>query len=426
MTSLRTKVAVAAVAVMGLGGAYVGATCGCPIPSYPVAGGTTATTTTGGTTTVVVTGGCNIADASGCTNPATPGTYLTWTNPTHPDLGVYANCSVTVPAGQPQPSCFWVNCSTSLLTYAQHVSDALHHQEAVVTGSGWPVHLVFRFSDGQTRGFGALIKMTTGCVGQGTGTIDLVTDITASPTLGGVGEDGDKIDRGAGCPTAQAIADPGHTGAGCPGINIAGNMNCGGHISKAHADAVQLIGGTNIGFYDYQSGDWATNTATCTGDGGGMYINAAVPSVNNGGTCVPATGAFCANFGWPVNLTVQRTRMVTCNHGLSTQVISQSGVVNPANSSGTVRNSVFRAGQLVGYGGAIPTCGATGGAMGKNTGTSVPASYNAAIVNMKTDWPGGTVGSSSTTQTDVRGDNWCQTGCAWSPGFNPTYDSVPY
>ncbi len=367
-------------------------------------------TSTSGTTTVITGASCTTADASQCLSYPY-GTFVTFLNPTHADSGS-VNATTTS---------FLYNCSTNILTWAQHASAGGFHQDATVTsvpdpitGSLWPVHVREEYTGGYNPNEVG-VKMTTGCVGQGTGAIDLIIDQPIPTGGAGLGDDAFKIDRSAGCPAVQASVDPNRNGTGCPGVNVAGRVNCGTvqttNGSRNHQDGVQILGGENIGFYDVRIGDWANELFTCEGDGAGFYINAATPTVNFGGTCNTTTGQFCGNWGWGLNITVQRMVSITCIHGVHSQLGSQTGVINPQNSTGTVRHSIFRSNRCANntYPGPID-------ASGNN--------YAAGFASMCSDAPGWNIGGSC-GQGDVDGDRWKISSCGFSPcpGFDPANDN---
>ena len=221
---------------------------------------------------------CTLADATGCTRVA--GRTLTITDP--------------VDGNGTGPEYF--TCRESLLS--------VEHPDAVVTGSGWPVKVRIAFPEDRVlvddaSGF----SLSPGCEGDGDPeTIDLVIEIEGDGVTRGFSSDAFKV--------KSTVDPPG-------GIQVTGSLDCGPSPEGVHQDGIQLQGGTGIGFYDVEIGDWAQGTATCQGAGGGFFIS---------GTA--------STYG--TDITVERMRSVTCNHGL--------GINRDSVSSGRMADSGFRAG----------------------------------------------------------------------------------
>jgi hypothetical protein len=220
---------------------------------------------------------CSLADATGCTRAA--GRTLTITDPT--------DGNGTGPE--------YVTCDTSLLS--------LSHPDAEVTGEGWPVKVRITFPEGRVlENHATGFSISPGCEGDGDpDTIDLVLEI-----------DGDGLTRGfaADAMKVKSTVDP------SGGIQLTGRLNCGPSPEGVHQDGIQLQGGNGIGFYDVEVGDWDEGVATCQGAGGGFFISRTPMSVGT-------------------DITVERLRSVTCNHGL--------GINRDSKSSGRMVDSAFRA-----------------------------------------------------------------------------------
>ncbi len=401
LPSLRRTI-VGAFAAAAVYGGSVAATCSCTLPSF---------------VTPPVSAGCSTADASGCAlTPAVcpaVGTCLTYTNPT----ASLADLS----GANPQ----LIRCKQDLKLYANTPSSPGHHNGAVVSGDGnYPVTVITLFTGTNNPGLVGF-QATNGCTGSGTGNIDLIinTPLVSSGgvPVAGFGDDAFKFDRSAGCTNSIAQDDPGHTGA-CIGLNVAGIINAGPLVGTNHQDCVQTLGGDNVHFWDIRAGDFANGVIGCVGDGGALYINAAKPSQNLitpcGGAgqptcCSTTTGVNCKDPGWCVHCSFERMVMVSCIHGLSTQMLSQNGVVNGANSIGSVADSIFRSND----------CGTF-----NNPGPldASAANFDNGIAHMTNDAPGWTFGTLPTVVTNVKGDRWTTSGCSWGspcPGFNPANNS---
>lgn len=221
---------------------------------------------------------CSLADATGCTSVA--GRTLTIAGP--------------VDGHGTGPE--YLTCDRSLL--------ALTHEDAVVSGEGWPVKVRIAFPPGRVlTGDKIGFSLSPGCRGDGDPeTIDLVIEIEGDGATRGFADDAFKV--------KSTVDPPG-------GIQVTGFLNCGPPREGAHQDGIQVQGGDGIGFYDVEIGDWETGTATCSGAGGAFFISGTRST-------------------WGTDITVERMRAVACNHGL--------GINDGTESSGTMTDSRFRAG----------------------------------------------------------------------------------
>jgi hypothetical protein len=220
--------------------------------------------------------GCTLADATGCTRVA--GRTLTITDP------------VDGHGNGPE----YFTCNTSL--------QSVTHDDAVVTGSGWPVKVRISFPPGRVLGDESGFSLSPGCKGDGDpDTIDLVVEIDGDGRTRGFGGDAFKV--------KSTLDPPG-------GIQVTGTLNCGPAPEGAHQDGIQLQGGRGIGFYDVEIGDWEDGTDTCEGAGGAFFISRSRETV-------------------AAEITVERLHAVACNHGL--------GINADTASTGTMTDSGFRA-----------------------------------------------------------------------------------
>jgi hypothetical protein len=219
---------------------------------------------------------CTLADATGCSSLA--GRTLSITDP----IEGHGNGSE------------YFTCRDSLLSVT--------HQDAVVSGSGWPVKVHISFPPGRVLADTDGFSLSNRCEGDGDpDTIDLVVEIEGDGATRGFAGDAFKV--------KSRLDPPG-------GIQLTGRLDCGPAPGGVHQDGIQLQGGNGIGFYDVEIGDWEQGTSTCQGAGGGFFISGTRRS-------------------WGRNITVARLRAVTCNHGL--------GINEGTPSSGTMFDSGFRA-----------------------------------------------------------------------------------
>jgi hypothetical protein len=221
-------------------------------------------------------GTCTLADATGCA--AAAGRTLTITDPRAEHAG----------------GSEYFTCRESLLDVT--------HEDASVSGSGWPVLVRIEFPRGRVIDESAL-SLAPGCEGDGDpDTIDLVVELDGDGLTRGFTDDAMKI---------KSTVDP------KGGIQVTGTLNCGPAPAGVHQDGIQVQGGHGIGFYDVEIGDWAQGTATCQGAGGAFFISGTRRS----------TGT---------DITVERMHAVACNHGL--------GINRDSESTGRMVDSGFRAG----------------------------------------------------------------------------------
>jgi hypothetical protein len=221
-------------------------------------------------------GACTLGDATGCA--AAAGRTLTITDP------------VAEHANGPE----YFTCKTSLLD--------VEHEDASVSGSGWPVKLDITFPAGRVVDATA-VSLGPGCEGDGDpDTIDLVVEIDGDGKTRGFTDDALKV---------KSTVEPEG------GIQVTGRLDCGPAPEGVHQDGIQLQGGRGIGFYDVEIGDWADGAATCQGAGGAFFISGTRRTQG-------------------MDITVERMHAVACNHGL--------GINRDSSSTGRMVDSGFRAG----------------------------------------------------------------------------------
>jgi hypothetical protein len=105
------------------------------------------------------------------------------------------------------------------------------------------------------------------------------------------------------------------------GIELTGSVQCGPkYTASEHADGVQVQGGRNITFVDFNVGNYDAGMSTCQGAGGAFFYS-------NAGGYVPR------------NINIVRGKYIACNHSL---------FVNSAGHTGYVTGGMFRSGRTDG------------------------------------------------------------------------------
>ena len=148
------------------------------------------------------------------------------------------------------------------------------------------------------NGAGA-VQLGAGCVGDGTNATDLVLDIRGDGRTYGPGDDAIRIMN----------ARP-----GASNLQIEGRADCGRRVGSAHQDGVQVLGGTNITFRNFQIGNYDAGLATCQGAGGVFFYSMA-----------------------STNTRVEGGKFIACNHALFAGA-----------PSGHVTGAMFRSGRTDG------------------------------------------------------------------------------
>jgi VCBS repeat-containing protein len=314
---------------------------------------------------VRVRNACTIFDTDGCEQ--TGGTFITFDNVVTPD----------------RQTGFVFRCTGSLVEYRD--------SRAVITGSGWPVHLnidyrpgAYDYANGVPLEEGVVaqlsgVSLSDGCTGDADPTtIDLVVHIAGDGRTYGLQADALKLTGSVGPSNIQIT-----TGGGA--INCGPREGSDGTI-VVHEDAIQVQSGRDIGFYGVTIGDWSGRRATCWGAGGAFFLSSANGHSGQG-------------------ITVDGMRAIACNHGLN-------GDASGAPTSGIVSRSVFRTGRPSDRSDVLATIDpSTGGrTVGLCTFSSNPVS---AYISDLPTW----------SLDHVVADGWSILGDPWSPGFDPTYDN---
>ena len=122
------------------------------------------------------------------------------------------------------------------------------------------------------------MQLDAGCVGDGTTATDLILDIRGDGRTYGPGEDAVRITN----------ARP-----GASNLQIEGRADCGGRVGDAHQDGIQVLGGTNITFRNFEVGNYDAGLSTCQGAGGAFFYSMA-----------------------STNTRVEGGKYIACNHSL--------------------------------------------------------------------------------------------------------------
>jgi chitodextrinase len=170
-----------------------------------------------------------------------------------------------------------------------------------------PLKVVLDYTVGRKYGGNGAVDLTTGCAGDGNAqTIDLIVDVRGDGKTYGPGVDAMKVRLQAG-----------YNG----GIQLTGRADCGPkYTASEHPDGVQLQGGRDITFVDFNVGNYDAGLSTCQGAGGAFFYS------NAGGTA-------------PRNVNVVRGKYIACNHSL---------FVNDGGGTGSVTGGMFRSGRVDG------------------------------------------------------------------------------
>ena len=125
--------------------------------------------------------------------------------------------------------------------------------------NGLPLRVVMLY----TRNYvpptnGGVVQLDTGCVGDGTSATDLVIDIR-----------GDGRTHGPGGDAVRLMNDR----PGASNLEIEGRADCGQRVNAEHQDGVQVLGGTNITFRNFQIGNYDAGLSTCQGAGGAFFYS---------------------------------------------------------------------------------------------------------------------------------------------------------
>jgi hypothetical protein len=143
------------------------------------------------------------------------------------------------------------------------------------------------------------VQLGAGCVGDGTNATDLILDIRGDGHTYGPGDDAIRIMNDL---------------PGASNLEIEGRANCGPRYGAAHQDGVQVLGGTNITFRNFEIGNYDAGLSTCQGAGGAFFY-----SMNSS------------------NVRVEGGKFIACNHSLFA-----------GSPSGHVSGAMFRSGRTDG------------------------------------------------------------------------------
>ena len=192
--------------------------------------------------------------------------------------------------------------------------------------SGLPLRVVMLYTTNyRPPSGGGAVQLDAGCVGDGTSTTDLVLDVRGDGRTYGPGEDAVRV----------TTARP-----GASNLQIEGRADCGRRVGSAHADGIQVLGGTNITFRNFEVGDYDAGIATCQGAGGAFFYSMAT-----------------------TNTRIEGGKYVGCNHSLFA-----------GSASGHVTGAMFRSGRTDGTDPACTGYAASEPCMGPELGRGVTTS----------------------------------------------------
>ena len=111
-------------------------------------------------------------------------------------------------------------------------------------------------------GFG--VRLGEGCRGDGTGALDLILNVRGDGVNYGVQHDAIRVMNSL---------------PGASNLEITGFANCGRRVNtEYHQDAIQVLGGTNLTWIDFEVGNYDAGLSTCQGAGGAFFYS--LESVN--------------------------------------------------------------------------------------------------------------------------------------------------
>jgi chitodextrinase len=210
---------------------------------------------------------------------------------------VEASTSACAPAPPPPPppppgagttltftDTFW-RCTRPIREYAEN---------------GLPLRVVMLYTRNYVPPTGAgAVQLGAGCVGDGTPATDLVLDIRGDGRTYGPGDDAIRIMNSR---------------PGASNLEIEGRADCGQKVGSAHQDGIQVLGGTNVTFRNFEIGDYDSGLATCQGAGGAFFYSLS-----------------------STNTRVEGGKYIACNHSLFT-----------GTAGGHVTGAMFRSGRTDG------------------------------------------------------------------------------
>jgi predicted nucleic-acid-binding Zn-ribbon protein len=127
--------------------------------------------------------------------------------------------------------------------------------------NGLPLRVVLNYTYNYD-GFGA--RLASGCRGDGTNAIDLVLNVNGDGLTYGPQHDAVRVMNSL---------------PGASNLEITGHANCGRRVNTSyHQDGIQVLGGTNVTWIDFQVGNYDAGRSTCQGAGGSFFYS--LESVN--------------------------------------------------------------------------------------------------------------------------------------------------
>ena len=166
--------------------------------------------------------------------------------------------------------------------------------------NGLPLRVVMNYTVNYVPPSGAAtVQLAAGCVGDGTTATDIVLDVRGDGRTYGPGDDAIRITNER---------------PGASNLQIEGRANCGRRVGSAHQDGVQVLGGTNVTFRNFEIGNYDAGLATCQGAGGAFFYSLAT-----------------------TNTRVEGGKYIACNHSLFA-----------GTASGHVSGAMFRSGRTDG------------------------------------------------------------------------------
>jgi hypothetical protein len=192
--------------------------------------------------------------------------------------------------------------------------------------SGLPLRVVMQYTMNYVPpSGGGVVQLGAGCVGDGTSATDLVLDIRGDGRTYGPGDDAIRLTNDR---------------PGASNLQIEGRANCGRRVGSAHQDGVQVLGGTNVTFRNFEIGNYDAGLSTCQGAGGAFFYSLATTGTR-----------------------VEGGKYISCNHSLFA-----------GSASGHVTGAVFRSGRTDGTDPVCTGYAASEPCMGPELGRGVTTS----------------------------------------------------
>jgi hypothetical protein len=145
------------------------------------------------------------------------------------------------------------------------------------------------------NGFG--VRLGSGCVGDNTSAIDLVLNVNGNGLTYGPQHDAVRV--------MNALP-------GASNLQITGHANCGRRENTdLHQDGIQVLGGTNVTWINFEVGDYDAGRSTCQGAGGAFFYSLA-----------------------SINTRVEGGKYIACNHSLAVDPVGAGSVTGASFRSG--------------------------------------------------------------------------------------------